>query len=438
MEWGSWSWWGAWTWNWGCQDDWRDRAPSGTWGASDWSAPAATGVSSSGTSTWLAPPGLGEGGVPDAGGLSPAAARDPPPTRLAITPTREGLVGGGSLSSQDSANVDAPGPQGVEDPYAFCTRVSQTMPSERRPGAHQRPADECMWEGDGYICVPSPWTVKDFDAVKPGWWKLWQRQARADYGCKISLRAARNSRWQLNLANQNCPNVITVLGGRCVDLVEDMLQSLQDLGLPASEVEPQVFGDDDGSGVPMSQLMVRAQTTVTEGSRVVFDIQFHGPLRSDIKTVHWQISTNLLPRTYRRIGGLSPVGATGGLSPVGATATQSSVPSSAAGSGGAERASPTSTPTRQRSASPQPDPATAGEDPEEPQPDPATAGEDPEEPAEKDNEIVVHVATEMLDLAALAQQNAARTGGPQESDPEYICLTSIIGVWVICRLCCVS
>ena len=187
-------------------------------------------------------------------------------------------------------------------------------------------------------------------------------------------------------------------------MVEDMLQSLQDLGVPASEVEPQVFGDDDGSGVPMSQLMVRAQTTVTEGSRVVFDIQFHGPLRSDIKTVHWQISTNLLPRTYRRIGGLSPVGATGGLSPVGATATQSSVPSSAAGSGGAERASPTSTPTRQRSASPQPDPATAGED--------------PEEPAEKDNEIVVHVATEMLDLAALAQQNAARTGGPQESDPE--------------------
>lgn len=48
------------------------------------------------------------------------------------------------------------------------------------------------------------------------------------------------------------------------------------------------------------------------------------------------------------------------------------------------------------------------------------AGEDPEDTAEEqDNDIVnvVHVAAEMLDLASLAQINAASSGAQQESGP---------------------
>ncbi len=81
-----------------------------------------------------------------------------------------------------------------------------------------------------------------------------------------------------------------------------------------------------------------------------------------------------------------------------------SVPASAAAPPDEHRAGiPTRPDVAQRSASPQPAPATA------------SSGDDP---VPEDAAVIVHVAAEMLELASLAQKNAAISGARQESGPQ--------------------
>ena len=100
---------------------------------------------------------------------------------------------------------------------------------------HQLPAGDHVPLGMGFASIPVPWSVKDFP---PTFWKDWRVKALSEYGCKISHRAARSSRWRDAPALvPRCPNIFTVQGGRCAECVGDFFASLASVGYDVTNLD---------------------------------------------------------------------------------------------------------------------------------------------------------------------------------------------------------
>jgi len=122
----------------------------------------------------------------------------------------------------------------------------------------QRPALERIWEGEGYICVPAPWSLKQ---LPPDFFLTWRTQAQLQYGCKVSFRPRRKSEWTSWDASEGPRNVLVVVGNNCQHFLQDFIHALDAVGIHWHDALPLVEepGDDGEQRrmVPITSLRVR-------------------------------------------------------------------------------------------------------------------------------------------------------------------------------------
>ena len=152
------------------------------------------------------------------------------------------------------------GRQAASPPQVVRLRVRAGAPPEVGKVKHQRPALDRYREGEGYIPVPAPWSLKQ---LPPNFYPTWKHAAIMEYGCKVSFRTRRKSEWTSwdADASEGPRNVVVVMGSHCLHFLQDFMTALAAVGVqwkdtPLVEEASEDNDDQQPLMVPITSLQV--------------------------------------------------------------------------------------------------------------------------------------------------------------------------------------